>query len=139
MTAGIPPIHVQRLRLVSDEAVGDSRAVARENRSAALAADDVRMAFAASAARAIEGGRAAILRPEARRALLASAVRAGLRPFDAHLIIAVVQDAARRGERAEARTLAMIDRPAEAGGEWRWAAALALAIVLLGVLVAWVG
>jgi len=55
-------------------------------------------AFAALAAARIEGGRAAILRPEARRGLMRAATAAGLRPFDATLIIAMVQDRARRGE-----------------------------------------
>lgn len=48
--------------------------------------------------RRIEGGRAAILPPSARAELLTSAERLGLRPFDAALLIAVVQDRLRRGD-----------------------------------------
>ncbi|MEM1185048.1 MAG: hypothetical protein AAGI53_08590 [Planctomycetota bacterium] len=55
-------------------------------------------AFAALVATHVEGGRAAIVRPENRRGLMRAAAAAGLRPFDATLIIAMVQDRARRGE-----------------------------------------
>ena len=44
------------------------------------------------------GGATAILTPERRNTLLTTATMLGLRPFDANLIIAIVQDAARRGE-----------------------------------------
>jgi hypothetical protein len=54
--------------------------------------------FAAEVAQHIEGGRAGVLRPVARRHLMRSAAASGLRPFDATLIIAMVQDRARRGE-----------------------------------------
>ncbi len=56
------------------------------------------MAFADDVRKSIEGGRAAILRPERRRELFTRATSLGLRPFDATLVIAIVQDAARRGE-----------------------------------------
>ena len=55
-------------------------------------------AFAARVASQIEGGRAGVLRPERRERLLRLAQNLGIRPFDAALIIAMVQDAARRGE-----------------------------------------
>ena len=57
-------------------------------------------AFAARVASQIEGGRAGVLRPERRERLLRLAQNLGIRPFDAALIIAMVQDAARRGETA---------------------------------------
>lgn len=60
------------------------------------AADDPRLGFAVRVAQQLEGGRAALLRPERRRRLLREARRLGLRPFDAHLIVAIVQDGARR-------------------------------------------
>lgn len=53
------------------------------------------LAFATSIARALEG---AILAPERREALIQEARSLGLREFDANLVIAVVQDRARRGE-----------------------------------------
>ncbi len=77
------------------------RAVATENHAAAaLDSDDARIAFALRVADALEGGRAAILTPESRRRLLRASARLGLKPFDAGLVIAIVQDAARRGETA---------------------------------------
>ena len=73
--------------------------VKRANRLAAkLPADDARLIMAARVAESLSGGKAAILRPERRVSLLRMATRLGIRPFDANLIIAVVQDSARRGE-----------------------------------------
>lgn len=72
--------------------------VGAENRSATtLTPDDARLITAKLAAEAIEGGRAAIIRPEVRRRLVATATGMGLRPFDANLVIAIVQDDARTG------------------------------------------
>jgi len=74
------------------------REVARENLLAsALPTTDVRWILASKAAQAIEGGRAALLRPEARKRLLSEARSLGLRPFDANLVLAIVQDQARIG------------------------------------------
>jgi hypothetical protein len=71
------------------------RNVAQENHAAsALSPFDARLIFAQHVGVALEGGRAAILRPERRQALIAQAKRLGLRPFDANLVIAIVQDAA---------------------------------------------
>ncbi len=75
-----------------------ARRVERENRIAGrIAPDDARWILARRAAESIEGGRAAILRPEIRRRLLSTGERLGLRPFDANLILAIVQDDARSG------------------------------------------
>ncbi len=78
------------------------RAVAEENRRAAALASsgggDVRRIFAVRASQMLEGGRAAIMPPESRRMLVGDARRFGLRAFEANLIIAIVQDGARRGE-----------------------------------------
>jgi hypothetical protein len=59
---------------------------------------DARLVFASTVAASIEGGTAALLRVEKRDALRKQARKLGLRVFDANLIIAIVQDAARRGE-----------------------------------------
>jgi hypothetical protein len=94
--------------------VGDAAdRIAKENTSASRAfgadAADARLlramlgtrqAFASEVEATLQGGRAAILTPESRDQLLGLAERLGLRTFDAHLLIATVQDAARRGERA---------------------------------------
>lgn len=72
--------------------------VGTENRrSAALSDGDARRIMARRVAESIDGGRAGILVPERRRALVSTAERMGMRPFDANLIIAVVQDRFRRG------------------------------------------
>ncbi len=73
--------------------------IAAENRaSAELPIDDARRIVATRIARALEGGRAAILTPDVRRDIVTEAKRMGLRPFDANLIIAIVQDRARCAE-----------------------------------------
>jgi hypothetical protein len=72
--------------------------VRSENRAAArIDPRDARWVVAVSAARSIEGGLAAILPPDRRRRLISMAVALGLREFDANLVIAIVQDAARAG------------------------------------------
>ncbi len=81
------------------------RAVATENLlsiniSRAEVADD----FAGAVAASLQGGRAALLTPERRRQLVAGAVKAGMRPFECHLVVAAVQDAARHGEIATGGT-----------------------------------
>lgn len=88
---------IRRARAVS-RAANAGRAVAGENRAAAgLSAGDARRVFAVQVAGQLEGGRAAVLTAERRRRLLRRARGLGLRAFDANLIIAVVQDEARRG------------------------------------------
>lgn len=73
--------------------------VAYENACAAmLPQEDARWLFAVRVSGSLEGGKAALLTPTKRRDLIAAAVSTGLREFDANLIIAIVQDAARRGE-----------------------------------------
>lgn len=73
--------------------------IIRENtRAAQLTSDDARVIFATKVQDSLEGGKAAILRPDRRRALMTLSSQLRLRPFDANLIIALVQDAARRGE-----------------------------------------
>lgn len=76
-------------------------AVANENRTASLlTATDARWILARRASEALEGGSAAVLPSERRRMLLGLASRLGLRPFDASLIIAIVQDGRRSGRGA---------------------------------------
>jgi hypothetical protein len=89
----------------------DARRVARtevEHENISAAGNDAllhallgpRQCFAHEVEHALQGGRAAIVTPDARDALVVRARGLGLREFDAHLIIATVQEAARRGERA---------------------------------------
>lgn len=116
------------------------RDVGLENRMAALAADDVRAAFASAVAGRLEGGRAAILRPEARRALMTSSAKLGLRAFDASLVIAIVQDAARRGEGVasgpvEARLGMVGEAEPETLRVWPLAAGVVLGLLMLAAMV----
>lgn len=113
-------------------------AVATENRSAAgLSALDARWVFAVQVTRTLDGGKAAILTPERRRELVAGAVRMGLRPFDANLVIAIVQDAARRGESPLSREtefcLKLVKAPNDEGSEgWNWMFIIGMALLLAG-------
>ncbi|MCC6659657.1 MAG: hypothetical protein IT437_02100 [Phycisphaerales bacterium] len=59
--------------------------------------------MAVRAAYMIQGGRAGILRPGDRRHLHRLASYMGIKPFDANLVIAIVQDAARSGDASSAR------------------------------------
>lgn len=75
------------------------RRIALENRLASdapgLDPTAPHLAFAARVANALDG---VVLPPERREELLRFARSAGLREFDANLVIAVMQDRARRGE-----------------------------------------
>jgi hypothetical protein len=84
------------LRLAERRAAEDR--VARANAaSVTLSALDPRWVLAVAVSREVQGGRAAVLTPESRRRLIGAGGRLGLRPFDANLVIAIVQDAARSG------------------------------------------
>jgi len=117
--------------------------VTRENRIAAsqpaLEPADPRWVLAAKTYAHLQG---ATLTPERRERLLGIAKKLGLRAFDANLVIAVVQDHARRGERpADAiPALRMIDgRPARSAAAMRlrWIAALLCAVAVNAFLVWW--
>lgn len=83
----------QATTLLRRDAAG---AIARETRAAAgLGAGDARWVLAVRVAQTLEGERQAILRPERRARLMRTASLLGLRPFDASLIIAIVQDGRR--------------------------------------------
>lgn len=76
-----------------------AREVARENAYAAsLSASEAREILTLRVTELLQGGRAAILTPERRARAIRIARMLGVRDFDAHLVIAVVQDRARRGE-----------------------------------------
>ena len=115
--------------------------------AAALPAEDARLILARRTAEQLEGGRLARLSPMRRRGLERLSTRLGLREFDASLVIAIAQDAARNGERVESNAvggrLQMVREPTSParGGAWAWrlASATALAAVMLLGLVRWVG
>jgi len=153
-SASIPPLRLVNNGTFPDGAPLPARhgaprlRVARENSVAAgISAIDARWVFAVQVAQSIEGGRAAILPPDRRHKLATLARGMGLRPFDASLIIAVVQDGIRSGEgglsrEVEAR-LAFI-RGAEASSRTGWTTAIilltaAIAVGVFCVLARWLG
>lgn len=99
---------------------------------------DARWQLATETQRALQG---AVLAFEDRRRLLAMANRLGIRAFDANLILALVQDRARRGEplEAAAETIGMIPLPAVEKRDWTpvWGVALLLAMAIDALLIAW--
>lgn len=135
-------------RNVSPESRGPAWNVSRANvESAGLSTDDARWIFAQEVRDSLEGGRAAILPPAQRRELVASALRSGLRPFDANLVIAIVQDDVRTGARkaspssppAGLQFVRKPDAPLSLG--WLLAVVSVIAILALSIaslLISWV-
>lgn len=120
-----------------------SHEVAQENRAAALIGPtDARWIFATSVAAGLEGGRLALLRPQIRQRLLARAEELGLRPFDANLVIAIVQDAAQGGRALSRDTQERLVMVPLVRGATSVApqvlASFALAVIVLYALVHWV-
>jgi hypothetical protein len=139
------------LRLVGvDDPIDDAlqrarREVTAENRRAAGGPDldptDPRWVVAVRAYSKLQGS---MLTPQKRDQVLDTAKKLGVRPFDANLIIAVVQDQARRGQglAAAADTIRIVPRPRRRGGSVdaaRWALALISAILGTLWLIQWVG
>lgn len=119
--------------------LAQKRAVEAENKAASLSALDPRWALAVRTNSMLQGGRAAVLPPESRRFLVGLGKDINLRPFDANLIIAIVQDAARAGYDplgTEARLrLKMVREPVvvEDRATLRWV----IGATMLGALGAW--
>jgi len=138
-----PALHLRPGQAAPAEAVAAS--VAQANREAAgLTADDARAILAARVADSLDGGRAAILPAQRRQRLLDLARRLGLRPFDANLVIAIVQDGARSGQVHPGGTdprLALVGAPQRRSGSGAIGLILAAVTIgtgLLAALVAWV-
>lgn len=138
-----------------EASVSDEGQVRREMLSAStLSPDDARSILARRTGELLEGGRQAMLRPERRRNLERLASRLGLRDFDAGLVIAIAQDAARHGERSDAGSvderLALVggagrstpgDAPAagtHARIGWTVLASAVLASLMLAALIRWI-
>ncbi len=147
MTYATP--HPRYLRLVGtrdEQATTSGRAdleVARENRRAAmqpgLDPTDPRWVLATRAYAQLQGS---TLTPERRTRVMRTAQHLGIRPFEANLIIAVMQDQARRHQPpgAAQSTLQMISVKAETRprGAWgRWLAAMLSALALASLLIHW--
>jgi hypothetical protein len=141
-----------QLRLVAEDQVAVARwrreqqaaaAVAAENRSAsvALSPTDPRWVLAARAYSNLQGP---TLTPERRERLMRTAKQLGVRAFDANVIIAIVQDHARRGSGSlhdAAPTLALLsppEPPAATRSIWtRWLAAVIIAATATVMLILW--
>jgi hypothetical protein len=120
-------------------------AVSRENRLAAATTTtpfDPREVLAARTAEQLQGD---VLTPERRQRLSRLASRIGVRPFDANLVIAVVQDRARRGESIDdlRSALQMLEHTGESAAvrtaQWwmRPLVALAAASMIVFALARW--
>jgi len=93
-------------------------------------------------ASSLEGGQAGILRPDVRHKLVQQAVQLGLRPFDANLVIAIVQDSSRSMgtplSEYTADRLKLVRDPREFAAEHRWSPWwVTLAVSLLALAMAW--
>ncbi len=117
--------------------------VAAENRRAAanpsLAPTDPRWVLAARAYSQLQGS---TLTWDRRQRVMTTARELGVRPFDASIIIAIVQDQARRGGSLPqaAGTLSLIETPAapRRGKAWTlWLAALSAADAADAILLGW--
>lgn len=136
------------LRLVGVDEASDGvaerarHAVGAENRAAAantrLDPTDPRWVLAVRAYSQLQGSS---LTPDRRQKLIQTAGGMGVRPFDANLIIAIVQDNARRGRDLgeAAGTVAMLEPPARRSRDTtlRWAAALLSALAANLLLIWW--
>ncbi len=123
-----------------------ARAIAQENRAASraepsLEPTDPRWILAARTYASLEGS---TLTPEKRARLQRTAERIGVRPFDANVIIAIVQDQARRGEPLDAAlpTLNLLEKPEPHTRQREapallWITAIASGLVLATILIHW--
>jgi hypothetical protein len=120
-----------------------ARLIDAENRAAVnpdINPADPRWVLAARAHSQLDG---AALAPDKRDKLMKLAQQLGIRPFDAAVIVALVQDRARRGRSLHdiTTTLQMIPlREVSTGSHvlWRWGAAIICALVGAALLIQWV-
>ena len=144
-----PLLRVEEDRPAPRSSASKARAneVAAENKAAStVSASDARWIFAVRVSELLDGGKAGVLTPDRRQRLLRLATNMGLRPFDANLIIAIVQDEARHGVSPSPlntdteQRLALV-RPAEHARSSPWIS-IVLAVLLAGLvffaLVGWV-
>ena len=134
------------LRLVGVNEAGPEQRVRQvvtaENRAAAANPDldptDPRWVLAMRAYTQLQGS---ALTFDRRERLMRNAKCMGVRPFDASMILAIVQDRARRGGSLSdvAGTVAMLEPPVRRRdrGVLRWIAAVASAVVATTLLIQW--
>jgi hypothetical protein len=119
-------------------------AVLSENRRAATTPDldptDPRWVLAVRVRTALQGS---ALTPERRSKIQREAERLGIRPFDANMIIAIVQDRARRGESVNSSNVALqllaTPKPPDSvrTSMWHWGWALLCAVAANAFLIWW--
>lgn len=153
---GRPGMHRMRKLAVAEEMLRAREATVRR----AVDPEDPRWMLALATHQSLQGSMLAF---EDRRKVLLLAQRIGIRPFDANLIVAIVQDRARRGEPLEevAEAIGVVPLPpakprprgiraAWSGVErwkdnasgasaaaWTWAAAIIVAVVADAILIGW--
>ena len=144
------PDRQSHLRLVGSESAEAmstwriGQAVADENKAAArnaqqLEPNDPRWVLAVQTAAQLEGDR---LSPEARKRIARTAQLLGVRAFDANMIMAIVQDYARRKQPVSnaTRMLTMVEHT-KPGDDWalrRWLIAAVLAGLVVSLMIRWV-
>lgn len=120
-----------------------ARQVYAENRAAAnpdIDPTDPRWVFAARTLSQLDGS---ALPPRRRDSLMKTARQLGIRPFDASVIMALVQDRARRGSSLHDITTTLTMMPLQKKGDgslflWRWMAAVLCAAGAAALLIQWV-
>lgn len=149
------PTSSPRLRLVSgeiDHSAPDVQhrlrraEIVRENRAASqIPPLDAQAIFGRRVVEQLDGGRCALLTPDRRQRLVAVGKRLGMTTFDSNLVIAQVQDAARRGEDLSRPSVqARLDLVQDSLHRKRMVGAgVAIAVLLLGMgmfmaLIGWV-
>jgi len=130
--------HAQRAKL---EVVKENRLAAHAN---GLDPRDPRWILAMQTQARLQGS---MLTADRRQRLMNSAKKLGMRPFEANLVIAIVQDRARIGQPVETSTPTLrlmreVDpqttKDAASEGNWaRWFAAIAGAAALAGLILRW--
>lgn len=145
----VPHVVVRAVPVPTARCLTPTGDVRRANiESSVLSEQDARLILARRTEELLEGGPAARLSPERRERIAGLATKLGLRPFDASLIIAVVQDGARRQEGvADAPTQGRLAMVGHAGAprenDRTWVVSLIVGMIVgaavCSMLVKWIG
>ena len=124
-----------------DQERAAARAIARENLASAHngpSLEDARSVVVSETLKRLQGS---LLVPEDRRAVLELAQRLGMRTFDANLLVAMIQDRARRNDPTQATgTHTTHSRSTGMHGltnGWQWICALATGALFAALAAAW--
>jgi hypothetical protein len=130
------------LAVVKENRIAAHSGVMQPGFADAIDARDPRWVLAMQTKSRLQG---ATLTPERRDQLMTSGRKLGLRPFETNLIIAIVQDQARRGESKDSVPLLAVVSPASElprtqPAMWpKWFAAFAAAAAVVAALIRWLG